>query len=876
MNNNTYTSPLIRVHPCSSVAEHQASSVGLETHKTKIPRPLTLVFLSCYALIGTGIGLVTAPAAVAPPPINDTTVWYDQPAGTNWLAAFPQGNGRLGAMVFGNPDRERIGLNEGTLYALEPDTCMYRVNFTKDLPQVVAMIKAHRYAEAGEFVRARWLGRSNAPYEPLGDVRIEFPGAEPVTDYRRSMDLAEAVALVDYTRGGVRFHREIFVSFPDQVLALRLTADRPGAIDCNLTLDTPHKPTTALRTDRRQNLIMRGQGPGEALRRDLVKAVEAWGDQRKYPAFYAPDGQGGWKRKFDDPKKQVLYGAEVGGRGMYFEARLRVLAEGGKTEASADTLSVKGANAVTVLLSAATSFNGFAKSPSRNGVDPAVRAARDLDRAAARSYAELKRRHLADHQALFNRVALRLGAHTAASDLPTDQRLRKFTPTGDPGLAALYYQFGRYLMIAGSRPGGQPLNLQGLWNQEVIPPWNCGYTLNINAEMNYWNAERGALPECEEPLFRLTREAMVTGAQVAKGSFGARGWCVSHNCSIWREAAPVDGGAGASWWPMTAGWLCQHLWNRYEFSHDRAFLQANYPALKGASLFFLDWLVDRGDGVLVTPVSTSPENSFSYEADGKRLRGNVTMGTTMDMAIIRELFRHTIRAAEILGRDSALRAELQAKSAKLLPNAIGKHGQLQEWDQDFDEVDVTHRHLSHLYGFFPGDEITPERTPRLMDAVRTTMQRRGDAATGWSMGWKLCIWARLGDGPHFEKLLGSFLAPRYNAPNLFDLCPPFQIDGNFGAARGIAEALLQDHRDGLDLLPALPPAWSNGTVRGLRARGGFAVDLTWRNGQLESAVIHSTLDGPCKIRYASKTFAWAAKSGQSRTLNGALEPVPSR
>ncbi|MBI5831736.1 MAG: glycoside hydrolase N-terminal domain-containing protein [Armatimonadetes bacterium] len=800
---------------------------------------------------------------------SPTLVWYDKPADRDWHAAFPMGNGRLGAMVHGNPEHEVLALNDNTLYALEPETSMFLPDIRPKRPEITALLRAGRHAEAQELVRANWLGRSNAPYQPLGDLLLDLDGAGAVTDYRRELDLAEAVARVRYRRGDVTYQREAFVSHPDQAIVVHLTADRPGTVSFTLRLDTQHKPTAKWHGVDADTLVLAAQGPGEALRRDLTKNVEAWGDQRKYPAFYEPDGAGGWQRRFADPDKRVLYGAECDGRGTFFQMRARVFADGGQLTVEGQSLRLVGADRATVILCAATSFNGFDKSPSRQGRDPEMLCTRQM-KAASRPYAELRARHVADHRALFDRLAVRLGPITANAELPTDERIRRYATDGDPALAALYYQFSRYLMIAGSRPGGQPLNLQGIWNRDIIPPWNAGYTVNINTEMNYWNAARGNLGECEQPLFDLVREATVTGSRVAKAVFGARGWCMSHNCSIWREAAPVDGSPTASWWPMAGGWFCQHLWRHYEFTGDRAFLAEVYPILRGASEFFLDWLTERADGVLVTPVSTSPENTFVYQRDGKTERAAVTLGTTMDMAICRELFTHTAEAARLLGRDAALATELDTKAARLLPYQIGAHGQLQEWDKDFDEAEVHHRHVSHLYGFFPGDEITPERAPKLVDAVRASLERRGDEATGWSMGWKLCLWARLGDGARVQALLNRLLTPRYTATNLFDMHPPFQIDGNFGAARGIAETLLWDHRDGLDLLPALPPTWPEGEVRGLRAVGGFEVDLAWRAGRLTSARIVAHNGGTAKVRYAGQAVEVKLGRGEAARLDGAL------
>ena len=453
--------------------------------------------------------LATSPTLPAALP---TLLWYAAPADREWHAAFPLGNGRLGAMVHGNFEHEVLALNENTLYALEPDTCMWLPDVRAKLPEVTALLRTGRFAEAQELVRANWLGRSNAPYQPLGDLLLDLDGTGPVTDYRRELDLAEAVARVRYQRGGVSHQREAFVSHPDQAIVVRLTADRPGAVGFTLRLDTQHKPTASWRVVGDDTLILAGQGPGEALRRDLVKNVEAWGDQRKYPAFYEPDGQGGWRRRFADPAKRVLYGAECDGRGTFFQMRAKVISQGGKLVADGQSLRLTGADSATVILCAATSFNGFDRSPSRAGRDPEALCSAQM-KAAQRPYDELRARHVADHRALFDRLAIRLGPDTANAALPTDERIRRYAADGDPGLAALYYQFSRYLMIAGSRPGGQPLNLQGIWNRDPIPPWNAGYTVNINTEMNYWNAARGNLAECEQPFFDMIRESTVTGSR---------------------------------------------------------------------------------------------------------------------------------------------------------------------------------------------------------------------------------------------------------------------------------------------------------------------------------------------------------------------------
>ncbi|KAA2242026.1 glycoside hydrolase family 95 protein [Chitinophaga agrisoli] len=752
---------------------------------------------------------------VTPLPANKAALklWYDRPA-ARWTAALPIGNGHLGAMVFGTVNAEHLQFNESTLWTDGPREHAHP-GAVQYLPQIRALLAAGKQKEAEQLAEEHFMGlksaapvsRYEAAYQPFGDLWLHFRDtASAATDYHRELDLTNAIARTTYTANGIHYTREYFASAPQKAVVLQLTADKPGSISFTASLKTPQ------------------------------------------PEYHF--------RKIND--STIALSLKVHNGVLKGESWLKVSTQKGRVTVSDSAITITDANAATLYLTAATSYKNY-QDVSGN---PAALCGQVIAKLARPDYTAILTAHIKDYQQYFNTFSINLGE--GQTQLPTDQRIRQFNPATDPALAALYVEYARYLMIAASRPGGQPMNLQGIWNDQMTPPWDSKYTTNINFEMNYWPAEVLHLSPLTAPMFSLIKDVAVTGRRTAQEHYGAPGWVLHHNTDLWRATAPINA-SNHGIWVSGAAWLSHHLWDHYQYTKDKVFLQQQaYPIMKAAAEFFVHFLVkDSATGWLISTPSNSPEN------------GGLVAGPTMDHQIIRDLFNNCIQAASILHTDAAFVQTLQAKYKQIAPNQVGKHGQLQEWMQDVDDPESRHRHVSHLWGVFPGKDITWDQSPDLMKAARQSLLFRGDGGTGWSLAWKVNLWARFKDGNHALLILKGLLAPAEELngkvhggsfTNLFDAHPPFQIDGNFGGASGIAEMLLQSHMGYIELLPALPDAWTTGEVSGICARGGFVLDMSWSQHKLDRLTVTATAGGPCELRYGKQTLQLNTQKGKRYQL----------
>jgi alpha-L-fucosidase 2 len=743
-----------------------------------------------------------------------TTIWFDSPA-TKWDEALPVGNGRLGAMVFGTVEEERIQLNENTFWSGGPYSTVVKGG-AKALPEIQRLVFEQKYFEAHKLFGRNLMGNpvEQQKYQSLANLHLFLAHGGQPTDYRRSLDLETSITSVTYTVDGVRYDREVFSSAPDQAVVVRLTANRPGSISL----------TANLRGVRNQAHSNYGT--------DYFK-MDAVGSDGLVVTGKSADYLG------------------VAGK-LKAEGRLKASVEGGSVKTRGTDLVIEKADAVTLVFVAATNFVNY----KNVSADQHQRVKDALGKLGGKSFDDLKQTAIQDYKKLFNRVQIKL-PESANSALPTNIRKQKVQTEPDPSLAALVYNFGRYVLISSSRPGSQPANLQGIWNNDMNPMWDSKYTTNINTEMNYWPAETANLSELTEPLFKLIREVSDQGAQVAKEHYGARGWVFHQNTDLWRVAAPMD---GPSWGTFTVGgaWLCTHLWEHYLYTQDKEFLKKSFSLIEGSIQFFLDFLVRHPNGKwLVTNPSTSPENfpngggnkPFFDETTGSILQGTqICAGSSMDMQILHDLFGYYLEAAQELGVQSTMVAKVKEARAQLVPPQIGSSGALQEWTEDWTSLEENHRHFSHLYGLYPGRMLWDNRTSELIQACKNVLEERGDGGAGWSMSWKMALWARLGDGNRANKIFKAYLKDQ-NCAQLFAKCAgAMQVDGTLGATAAVSEMLVQSHDGYISLLPALPDQWKSGELTGVCARGGFELDFQWTDGMVTDAKILSKAGKVCRMK----------------------------
>lgn len=774
---------------------------------------------------------------------STNVLWYNQPA-EFFEESLVLGNGKQGATVFGGVNADKIYLNDATLWSGEPVNTNMNPEAYQNIPAIREALKNENYKLAEE-LNKKIQGKNSESYAPLGTMEISNHHSGKALDYYRELDISNAVSKVSYEIDGVKFTREYFVSAPDQIMVIKLTSSQKGALNFDINSNSLLK----FKTEVKNNVL-------------TMNGVAPIHENPGYPVI-----------------PSFLLEKE---RGTRFTTLMKIKNTDGTIVSSKNSLGLKNGTEALIFVSIATSFNGFDKNPAAEGVNDKAIASEKLNKAFSKSFDQLKKAHIADYQKFYNRVSLNLGK-TTAPDLPTDERLLRYSEgKEDKNLEILYFQYGRYLLISSSRTKGVPANLQGIWNPHLNPPWSSNYTMNINLEENYWLAENTNLSEMHLPLLSFIKNLSETGKVTAKTFYGVNGWAAAHNSDIWAMTNPVGnfGKEDPSWacWPISGAWLSTHIWEHYVFTQDKNYLKnEGYPIMKGASQFFLEWMITDKNGYLITSPSTSPENKY-IAPDG--FIGATMYGGTADLAMIRECFDKTIKASKVLNVDTEFRTKLEAALSKFYPYQIGKKGNLQEWYFDWNDEDPKHRHQSHLFGLFPGDHITPLKTPELANASRATLEIKGDETTGWSKGWRINLWARLWDGNRSYKMLRELLRyvdpdgkktekPRRGGgtyPNLFDAHPPFQIDGNFGGAAAVAEMLVQSNENEIRLLPALPDAWETGNVKGICARGGFEISMEWNGKTLKKVIVFSKNGGKTMLVCGDKNQQLSLKKGQKISI----------